>query len=88
MYVGREKFRVDGFHKNSNTVLEFLGCVFHGCSKCFKDDLFSIFGGRTMRYLRMQVDSRKAKLIEQGFNVIFIWECEWKEMMENDVERN
>ena len=86
LYLGREKFRVDGFHKDSNTVLEFLGCVFHGCSKCFKNELFSIFGGRTMRYLRMQVDTRKAKLIEQGFNVVFIWECEWKEMMQFDQE--
>ena len=39
-----------------------------------------------MRCLRTQVFSRKAKLEEQGYNVILIWECEWKEMMGADPE--
>ena len=37
--VGKQRFRVDGLRKDSNTVLEFLGCVFHDCPRCF-----SIFG--------------------------------------------
>ena len=84
--VGNQKFRVDGFHADSNTVLEFLGCVFHGCSRCFKNDLFSIFGGKTMRSLRTEVFNRKSILEQQGYNVILMWECEWNELMENDDE--
>ena len=86
IYIGKKMYRVDGFHSESNTVLEFLGCVYHGCSNCFKNDLFSIHGGKTMRSLRTEVFNRKAQLEREGYNVILIWECEWKEMMNSDPE--
>ena len=28
-------FTVDGYNKNSNTVMEMYGCYWHGCKKCF-----------------------------------------------------
>ena len=71
IYIGKKMYRVDGFHAESNTVLEFLGCVYHGCSNCFKNDLFSIHGGKTMRSLRTEVFNRKAQLEREGLQCDF-----------------
>src|SRR5271170_3210731 len=29
--------KVDGYHKDSNTVYQFHGCYYHGCPKCYDD---------------------------------------------------
>ena len=31
-------YYVDGFDQQTNTVLEFYGCYFHGCPSCFKKE--------------------------------------------------
>ena len=41
--VRNEMMRVDGYHEESNNVLEFLGCLFHGCDRCYSDDFFYVF---------------------------------------------
>ena len=70
---------MDGYHEESNEVLEFLGCPFHGCD-------ISFFKGKSMKTLRLETQNSLAKLCNAGYNVISIWGCEWKRMMESDDE--
>ena len=42
------KYKVDGYDKQTNTVYEFYGCVYHGCPKCYKTTDLTPFSGRTM----------------------------------------
>ena len=85
--VGNEMVRVDGYHEESCDVLEFLGCVIHGCDKCYEDDGFiSLRKGKTMKLLRLETQNRLSKICHAGYNIISIWECEWKRMSNNDDE--
>ena len=84
--VGEKMMRVDGYHEESNDVLEFLGCNVHGCNKCYSDDYVSFFTGKSMILTRMETQERIARLKNEGYNVHYIWECEWNKMKKNDVE--
>ena len=36
-HIPSQRWRVDGSDKTSNMVLEFLGCFWHGCHRCFRN---------------------------------------------------
>jgi hypothetical protein len=43
-------YNVDGYDEESNTVYEFHGCFFHGCSKCYlTGDAIGVLYDKTMR---------------------------------------
>ena len=85
IHVSRHRYQVGGFHKDSTTVSEFLAYVFHG-SNCYKNDFFSIFGGKTMRSSRTEVYNRKVQLEDEGYKAILMWQCEWNELIKNEPE--
>ena len=76
---------VDGFCQETNEVLEFLGCFWHGCL-CQPQDGINPLNGKTFQELRRKT-KEKIKLLEEcGFHVRFIWECQWKQLsLEKDV---
>ena len=61
-----ENYSVDGYCKETNTVYEYLGCYFHG--HCQYDDPKKILD----TYIRIET------LRKLGYNVVTIYECEWK----------
>lgn len=80
----RRKLSVDGFYKEKNIVLEFAGCWWHYCSKCYDHseilDIDKEF--YKIRYLKTL---EKQKMIENaGYKYIIMWECDYN----NDKERN
>ena len=70
----RSVIKVDGFHPLTNTVYEFNGCFFHGCMKCFPG------------LMQRQEDTKKreSKIEKRGFKVITIYECEFKQLIEQN----
>ena len=38
-YKTKHCFTVDGYNENTNTVLEMNGCYFHGCRKCYPENV-------------------------------------------------
>lgn len=77
-FGGKNGFRVDGFCQKEKRVYEFLGCWYHGCPECFPVDKVHCWSGKTMKILFEEFQMRKEILEENGFQVTFIWECEWK----------
>ena len=73
------RFKVDGYHAASNTVFEFLGDRWHGNLKVFSSrtkchphlDL-------TAKQLNRTSAERLYAIKELGFNVIYIWEQDYK----------
>ena len=74
-------YRVDGYCKETKTVYEFLGCWFHGCPKCKDKELVHCWYKKTMQQLYQEFQDRKKVFETNEYNVVFIWECEWKELM-------
>ena len=78
---------VDGyaFFEEQHHVFEFYGCVWHGCKKCY------IGGNRYKPLLRSKSAAllyeetmlRESSLMEAGYKVHSIWECEFDKLKEN-----
>ena len=74
---------VDGWDKKDNTVFEFLGCLWHGCPKCYphKRDLRpSIMPDRSPNEAH-RATLEKLRRLEERYTVEKIWECEWRSLV-------
>ena len=71
---------VDGFHEPSNTVLQFHGCFWHGCPRCFPiRNLRNTVNNKTFDELYLKTQQRTASLRAKGYTVVEKWSCEFTE---------
>ena len=82
----REEF-VDGLIETTTpkTVLEFMGCLWHGCPTCYKQQRWRSYGANPDRSLDELYEANQAKLRrlhQAGFRVIVQWECQWKQQID------
>ena len=84
-YNGKEHsvltYKLDGFCRDTNTILEFHGCWYHGCI-CIatKNDK----NHELMLKRRERTQSRTNTLRSLGYTIIEVYECEWKRMKMQD----
>jgi G:T-mismatch repair DNA endonuclease (very short patch repair protein) len=73
-------FPVDGYYAETKSVLQYHGCFFHGCRKCYTNGLLkNNVSGETFEALRTKTMKRTQKMREAGFTVIEKWSCEFTE---------
>lgn len=83
------RYKVDGYCKETNTVYEFQGDVFHGNPLKFKkgDKCHpfnkNITAGQLLKRTQQKLDIIK----EKGYNVIIIWESDW-DIIENGYKQS
>lgn len=68
---------VDGFHKPSNTVLEFHGDYWHGNPRKYKPD-HQTFNGSTAKDLYKKTKAKEKKILALGYNLITMWELDYR----------
>jgi hypothetical protein len=78
--------KVDGFDKKSNTVYQYYGCFWHGCTKCYSSDFIYNKNKTTMEDLYEKTIERSEQLKKAGYNLIEMWECEWTKSKEYKKE--
>ena len=72
-----EKRPVDGYNHEKNLVLQYHGCYWHGCPKCYPDRNKIIDrGDKTREDLFQATKRRTAYLRKSGYKVIECWACE------------
>ena len=72
-----EKRPVDGYNHEKKLVLQYHGCYWHGCPKCYHDrDKIIERGDRTREDLFQATKRRTAYLRKAGYRVIECWACE------------
>ena len=72
-----EKRPVDGYNHEKKLVLQYHGCYWHGCRKCYPDrDKIIERGDRTREDLFKATMRRTAYLRKAGYRVIECWACE------------
>ena len=83
-------YRVDGYCQTTNTVYEYLGCLWHGCPDCYVDRTQTLPKTKEMPDLLLsKTESRTRELKALGYNVITVWEHAFKELMkESEPLRN
>ncbi|KAI1278128.1 hypothetical protein HDE_14404 [Halotydeus destructor] len=76
------RYFADGFHKESNTVFEFFGCLWHGCSICYDEDkVFNLHNAPTTAgQLKKKTDEKLAYYGRRRFELVVIWECEFEKL--------
>ena len=77
---------VDGLIVNPPTVFEFMGCLWHGCTSCFRHQRWRQYGANPDRTLEELYEATQAKLHRlrtAGFQVVVQWECQWKQCIDS-----
>ena len=95
--------KLDGYHQDTvtgkETAWEFLGCVYHGCRRCYGGpntpaNVRHPHTGESLKSLYKRTDARLAYLRrELNFEVHLMWECEFTNMLTTnerlrEIERN
>jgi DNA polymerase type B, organellar and viral len=67
--------------------IEFMGCYFHGCPRCYGDRTHPLAGGRTAEELYESTMQRIAEIRRLGnYKVRLVWECQWNAYLRKDQE--
>lgn len=78
--------------RTTNTVYQFHGCFFHGCRDCFNepdhDRKESINSWKSYDERRSETEKIDKYIIEQGHNLVTIWECQWKKQTQKEKPPN
>jgi hypothetical protein len=69
---------VDGFDSETNTVYEFYGDYYHGNPKIYKKDDVNPTTKCSYGLLYENTQKREQDLKNAGYNVISVWESDWK----------
>jgi len=70
--------RPDAFDPATNTIYEFYGDYYHGNPKVFSQDLENKTVKKTFGKLYQDTIDREQLIKKAGYNLIFIWEYDWK----------
>ena len=82
---------VDGWNRSGKIAFEFLGCLWHGCPRCYPkrrnaqhavmpDRTFNEVHRATMEKLKRLKEAQEVKTVK------YIWECQWKKLMQENEE--
>ena len=80
---------VDGFDQEINTIYEFYGCYFHGCSRCFprnRDVRRNCHKDRTVNEVYYATERKAAMLRQAGYQVIEKWDCDFNQDKKTDPQ--
>jgi very-short-patch-repair endonuclease len=77
-------FKVDGYDQKTKTIYEFYGDFWHGNPNVFNGDDINTITKTTFAELYKKTINRERYLKSLGYNVVSIWESEYK----NKLEKN
>jgi hypothetical protein len=76
-----DKYFVDGYDKDTDTIYQFDGCWYHSCPRCIKDrNIFNSFFQDTAANVYKKHLEKKNYLIGKCTNYVDIWECDYDKM--------
>jgi hypothetical protein len=71
------RYKSDGFDELSQTVVEYHGCIWHGCKKCCNPVHINPVNKSTYAELFEMTQKKKNILVEKGYTYYEMWECDW-----------
>ncbi len=72
------KWKADGYDEEHNTIYEFHGDFWHGNPKKYNPDFIHPVAKIPMQTIYEKTMYREQKIKELGYNLVVIWESEWK----------
>lgn len=84
-----KKYFVDGYDSINKIVYEYYGCVFHSHNKCFDPSAPNPFRSNVNnQQIYEQTLKREQRIRELGYEVRFMWECDFRELSQTRAFRN
>ena len=82
------RFRLDGYDAKTHTAYEYHGCFWHACGTCYPQRVeeHRRLLDRSMEDVRVLTERKKQWLLEKGYRVIEMWQCEWTKRKQEDEE--
>lgn len=74
------KYKVDGYHKDTNTVFEFYGDLWHGNLNRYDKNYINPVNKKPMEELYNKTIKREQYIKNLGYNLVTIWESDWYEL--------
>ena len=76
--IGMKRLPVDGFCRNTNTVYELQGCLWHGhrCWMTKKYNGVNPVNGKSLDDLNQRTQDTIEYIKDQGYDVVEMWECQ------------
>jgi Zn finger protein HypA/HybF involved in hydrogenase expression len=78
--IDNNNFRVDGYDSQTNTIYEFHGDWWHGNPKLYNLEDIHPINKKTYGELLENTQKRSRLLKSHGYNVVSIWESDWKKI--------
>jgi len=75
------KYSADGYDPETNTIYEFHGDYWHGNPSVYNQNDINVITKTSFGELYRKTQERKNELINLGYNVIEIWENDWKKQL-------
>ena len=76
--IDNNKFRVDGYDPQTNTIYEFHGDWWHGNPKLYNLQNIHQISKKSYGELLENTQKRSRLLKSYGYNIVSIWESDWK----------
>lgn len=76
--VGNSYIKPDGFDPATNTIYEFYGDYFHGNLNVYSADKINHKSKETLGELYQKTMEREKLIKQAGYNIVSIWEYDWK----------
>jgi len=68
-------------------IIEFHGCFWHGCPKCYIDrDKINSVNNKTYNELYQNTCKKREDILNTGYNYIEIWECKYNIIFKNEYK--
>ena len=79
---------VDGYDPLTHTVYEFNGCLYHGCPRCYPNRQAKHYAtpDRTVQELYEATINKRMALLQAGYTVVEMWECQWQKLVDTNAE--
>jgi hypothetical protein len=77
--IPNTKFRGDGYCKETNTIYEFHGSVFHGEPRIYNENDYN-FLGKKYGDLYQKTLEREQQIRYLGYDLVVMWEYDWDKM--------
>lgn len=76
--IDEKLIKPDGFDPLTNTIYEFYGDYWHGNPTVFEPDGVNALAHKTFGALYQATLARETLIKEAGYNLVSIWESDWK----------
>ncbi len=80
-------YLADGYDEKTNTIYEYLEDYWNGNPGIFNAESMNRHAGMTFKELREMTIQRRSHLIKLGYNIMSIWECDCRTLIEGAAAR-